>query len=78
MTADNFDQVFQALRGRQPFQVFTVELNGGRRFEIEPQQVALVGQHQRNSSWIKPTLNAVRGGADQRSRWRGRTPAVRA
>ena len=35
MTADNFDQVLQGLRERTPFQVFTVELNGGRRFEVD-------------------------------------------
>jgi hypothetical protein len=35
MTADNFDKVLQALRDRQPFRVFTVELHGGRRFEID-------------------------------------------
>lgn len=35
MTADNFDRVFTELRDDQPFQIFTVELNGGRRFEID-------------------------------------------
>ena len=35
MTAENFDNVLQALLTRQPFQVFTVELHGGRRFEID-------------------------------------------
>jgi len=35
MTAENFDNVLQGLRQRQPFQVFTVELHGGQRFEID-------------------------------------------
>jgi len=35
MTADNFMSVLEALRSRQPFLVFTVELNGGRRFEVD-------------------------------------------
>ena len=35
MTADNFDQILQVLLLRRPFQVFTVELHGGKRFEID-------------------------------------------
>lgn len=35
MTAENFDRVFEGLRQLQPFRVFTVELNGGRRFEVD-------------------------------------------
>ncbi len=35
MTAENFDQILEGLRTRQPFRVFTVELNGGQRFEVE-------------------------------------------
>jgi hypothetical protein len=35
MTAEDFDNVLQGLRQRQPFQVFTVELHGGRRFEVD-------------------------------------------
>lgn len=35
MTADNFDRVLAGLRQIQPFRVFTVELNGGRRFEVD-------------------------------------------
>ena len=35
MTADNFDRVLNGLRLSQPFQVFTVELNGGRQFEVD-------------------------------------------
>ena len=35
MTADNFGTVLEALRQRQPFQVFKVELNGGQRFEVD-------------------------------------------
>ena len=35
MTAENFDQVLDGLRLRQPFRVFTVELHGGKRFEVD-------------------------------------------
>jgi hypothetical protein len=35
MTAENFDRVLVGLQQRMPFQVFTVELNGGHRFEID-------------------------------------------
>jgi hypothetical protein len=35
MTAENFEHILQSLRQRQPFRVFTVELHGGRRFEID-------------------------------------------
>jgi hypothetical protein len=35
MTAENFDQLVRGLQDRTPFQVFTVELHGGQRFEID-------------------------------------------
>lgn len=35
MTADNFMVILERLRQRQPFQVFTVELHGGERFEVD-------------------------------------------
>jgi hypothetical protein len=35
MTAENFGSVLEGLRQRQPFHVFTVELHGGRRFEVD-------------------------------------------
>lgn len=35
MTADNFDRIITGLIQQQPFQVFTVELHGGRRFEVD-------------------------------------------
>jgi hypothetical protein len=35
MTAENFDQILEALRTRKPYAVFTVELNGGHRFEVD-------------------------------------------
>jgi len=35
MTPENFTAVLEGLRTTQPFQVFTVELNGGRRFEVD-------------------------------------------
>ena len=35
MTADNFTNVLEGLKQLQPFRVFTVELHGGRRFEVD-------------------------------------------
>ena len=35
MTAENFDQAMRVLTARNPYQVFTVELNGGKRFEVD-------------------------------------------
>jgi len=35
MTAENFDNIFQTLQRQHPFQVFTVELHGGERFEVD-------------------------------------------
>lgn len=35
MTAENFDQVLNTLQQRKPFRVFTVELHGGDRFEVD-------------------------------------------
>jgi hypothetical protein len=35
MTVENFDQVLEALVTRSPFHIFTVELHGGRRFDVD-------------------------------------------
>ncbi len=35
MTAENFASVLEGLRRLQPFRMFTVELHGGRRFEVD-------------------------------------------
>jgi hypothetical protein len=35
MTADNFTTVLDGHRRLQPFHVFTVELSGGHRFEVD-------------------------------------------
>jgi hypothetical protein len=35
MTAEDFEKVLQGLRQGQLFRVFTVELHGGRRFEVD-------------------------------------------
>ena len=35
MTAENFHEVLLGLRQRKPFQVFTVVLHGGERFEVD-------------------------------------------
>jgi hypothetical protein len=35
MTAENFDRVLTSLQQRKPYTVFTVELNGGDRFEVD-------------------------------------------
>jgi hypothetical protein len=42
MTTENFDHVLQALRQRKPFQVFTVELTGGDRFEVDHPEAFVV------------------------------------
>lgn len=42
MTADSFDRTFEALMQRTPFQVFTVELHGGRRFEVDHPRAMVV------------------------------------
>lgn len=42
MTADNFDHVFTELRSHQPFHIFTVELNGGRRFEVDHPEALII------------------------------------
>jgi hypothetical protein len=41
MTAENFDAVLGTLLNRRPFQIFTVELNGGKRFEIDHPQATV-------------------------------------
>src|SRR5438309_879043 len=35
MTAENFTSVLDGLRQLHPFRVFTVELHGGKRFEVD-------------------------------------------
>jgi hypothetical protein len=35
MTAENFTHVLNSLRQMKPFRVFTVELHGGQRFEVD-------------------------------------------
>jgi hypothetical protein len=35
MTAENFQRVLEALATRIPFHPFTVEMVGGRRFEVD-------------------------------------------
>jgi hypothetical protein len=35
MTAESFDAVLNKLQQVQPFQVFSVELHGGERFEVD-------------------------------------------
>ena len=35
MTSDNFQQLLDALSTRSPFHPFTVEMVGGRRFEVD-------------------------------------------
>lgn len=42
MTAENFDRVLKELQERQPFTVFTVELQGGRRFEVDYPRALIV------------------------------------
>jgi len=35
VTAENFERVLTGLTARTPFHVITVELRGGRRFEVD-------------------------------------------
>jgi len=35
MTAENFDHVLKGLQARQPYLIFTFELHGGQRFEVD-------------------------------------------
>lgn len=35
MTSENFDSVLNSLREIRPYRVFTVELNGGKQFEVD-------------------------------------------
>jgi hypothetical protein len=42
MTAEHFDHILQGLQQREPFQVFTVELHGGRRFEVDHPRALVV------------------------------------
>jgi hypothetical protein len=42
MTADNFDHVLNTLAQRKPFQFFTVEFKGGRRFEVDHPRALVV------------------------------------
>lgn len=42
MTADNFTSLLESLQTRQPFRVFTVELHGGRRFEVDHPRALIV------------------------------------
>jgi hypothetical protein len=42
MTAENFDRILRGLTDRTPFQVFTVELHGGHRFEVDQPRAMVV------------------------------------
>jgi hypothetical protein len=35
VTAENFDHLLEAMLSQDPFRIFTIELHGGRRFEID-------------------------------------------
>ena len=42
MTAERFDRVLSGLADRKPFQVFSVELHGGQRFEVDHPRAMVV------------------------------------
>ena len=42
MTAENFENVLAGFMQLQPFRVFTVELHGGRRFEVDHARALIV------------------------------------
>lgn len=35
MTQENFENMLEAFLAAKPFRIFTVRLNGGRRFEVD-------------------------------------------
>lgn len=42
MTEEHFEQMLHELKSRRPFRIFTVELHGGRRVEVDdPEMMAL-------------------------------------
>jgi hypothetical protein len=42
MTADHFYSILEELALRQPFQIFSVELHGGRQFEVDHPRALVV------------------------------------
>ena len=42
MTAENFDKALNSLAEKKPFTVFTVELHGGQRFEVDHPRALVV------------------------------------
>jgi hypothetical protein len=42
MTAENFNNVLGGLQKLRPFRVFTVELHGGHRFEVDHPEAIVV------------------------------------
>jgi hypothetical protein len=42
MTSDHFESTLEGLRALRPFRVFTVELHGGRRFEVDHPEALIV------------------------------------
>jgi hypothetical protein len=42
MTADNFERILEGLQELRPFRVFTVELSGGTRFEVDHPRALVV------------------------------------
>lgn len=44
MAPDTFDQLFNELCDRTPFRVFTMELNGGRRFDVDHPRAMVIRQ----------------------------------
>jgi hypothetical protein len=42
MTADHFNEVLETLIELKPFRMFTVELHGGKRFEVDHPRAIVV------------------------------------
>lgn len=42
MTAEHFNEILDGLAEHTPFRVFTVELNGGKRFEVDHPRALVV------------------------------------
>ena len=43
MKRKNFDRLMRTLRGIRPFQIFTIEVNSGDRYEIDQADALILG-----------------------------------
>ena len=50
MTAEHFDGMMNQLVDKRPYTVFTIELHGGQRFEVEVRHVAQASHRERRGA----------------------------